>query len=101
MTTTQSDAATLYTVAQTLLRAQEYYGAGLYPKLVDLCERLGSPLPEHPKQDALDRACGQVQLLRAMARGIIHAPGAHQILDETEPVETGDPFLPDYPDEGE
>lgn len=84
-----------------MLRAQEYYGADLYPKLADLCERLGHPLPEHPQQDALDRARGQVQLLRAMSQGITHAPVAHQVPDEAEPVDTGDPFLPDFPDESE
>jgi DNA polymerase III epsilon subunit-like protein len=84
-----------------MLRAQEYYGTGSYPKLADLCERLGHPLPEHPRQDALDRARGQVCLLRAMSQGITHAPVAHQIPDDTETRQTGDPFLPDFPDEDE
>jgi DNA polymerase III epsilon subunit-like protein len=84
-----------------MLRAQDYYGASHYPKLADLCERLGAPLPPHPQQDALDRASGQVHLLRAMAQGITHAQPAHQIPDEAEPSEAGDPFLPDVPDEAE
>lgn len=84
-----------------MLRAQEYYGVGVYPKLADLCERLGHPLPEHPQQDALDRARGQVQVLRAMAQGITHAPVAPQVNGEAEAGEAGDPFLPDFPDEGE
>jgi DNA polymerase III epsilon subunit-like protein len=84
-----------------MLRAQEYYGVALYPKLADLCERLGHPLPPHPHQDALDRARGQVHLLRAMAQGITHAPAAHQVPDEAEQTGSGDPFLPDFPDEGE
>ena len=82
-----------------MLRAQEYYGAGLYPKLADLCQRLGHPLPEHPLQDALDRARGQVCLLRAMAQGITHAPVAPPVPDEAESRQAGDPFLPDFPDE--
>jgi len=84
-----------------MLRAQDYYRASHYPKLADLCERLGAPLPPHPEQNALDRARGQVHLLRAMAQGITHAPPAHQIPDEAEPSEAGDPFLPDFPDENE
>jgi DNA polymerase III epsilon subunit-like protein len=87
-----------------MLRAQEYYGAHSYPKLADLCERLGEPLPPHPQQDALNRARGQVHLLRAMAQGITHAPVAHQVADEAERTTgngSGDPFLPDFPDEGE
>ncbi len=84
-----------------MLRAQEYYGASHYPKLADLCERLGAPLPPHPQQNALDRARGQVHLLRAMAQGIMHVPVAHQIPDEAELSEGGDPFLPDVPDEAE
>ncbi len=84
-----------------MLRAQEYYGAYHYPKLADLCDRLGYPLPDHPRQDALDRARGQVHLLQAMAQGITHAPVAHQVADEAEPSEAGDPFLPDFPDENE
>jgi DNA polymerase III epsilon subunit-like protein len=84
-----------------MLRAQEYYAAAFYPKLADLCERLGYPLPDHPHQDALDRARGQVHLLRAMAQGITHAQPAHQVADEAESRESGDPFLPDFPDESE
>ena len=84
-----------------MLRAQDYYRASSYPKLADLCERLGEPLPDHPRQDALDRARGQVHLLQAMARSITHAPVAHQGADEAESSGAGDPFLPDFPDENE
>jgi len=84
-----------------MLRAQDYYGAYHYPKLADLCERLGAPLPPHPQQDALDRARGQVHLLRMMAQGITHAPVTHQVADEVETSGAGDPFLPDFPDEAE
>ena len=84
-----------------MLRAQEYYGAAFYPKLADLCERLGHSLLPHPHQDALNRARGQVSLLRAMAQGITHAQPAHQVADEAESSGAGDPFLPDFPDENE
>jgi DNA polymerase III epsilon subunit-like protein len=82
-------------------RAQEYYVTSHYPKLAQLCDHLGSPLPPHPQQDALDRARGQVHLLRTMAQGITDAQPAHQIPDEAKPPESGDPFLPDFPDEGD
>ncbi len=84
-----------------MLRAQEYYGTAAYPKLADLCERLGCSLPEPPDQDALDRARGQVCLLRAMSQGITHAPAVQQVPDEAVSGAAGDPFLPDFPDEGE
>lgn len=84
-----------------MLRAQNYYGAYHYPKLADLCELLGKPLLPHPHQDALDRARGQVSLLRAMAQGITHAPVAHQVADKVESSGAGDPFLPDFPAENE
>src|SRR5436305_8715037 len=87
-----------------MLRAQDYYEASYYPKLADLCERLGAPLPPHPQQDALDRARGQVHLLRMMAQGITHAPVAKQASSTTEQDEADqsrDPFLPDFPDENE
>jgi DNA polymerase III epsilon subunit-like protein len=85
-----------------MLRAQDYYGASHYPKLADLCERLGAPLPPHPQQDALDRARGQVHLLRMMAQGITHVsatPQASQVAERTDSGSSGDPFLPDVPDE--
>ncbi len=85
-----------------MLRAQDYYGASHYPKLADLCERLGAPLPPHPQQDALDRARGQVHLLRMMAQGITHVsatPQASHVAERTDTDSSGDPFLPDFPDE--
>ncbi len=87
-----------------MLRAQDYYGASHYPKLADLCERLGAPLPPHPQQDALDRARGQVHLLHMMAQGITHVsatPQASHVAERTDSGSSGDPFLPDFPDEGE
>jgi DNA polymerase III epsilon subunit-like protein len=85
-----------------MLRAQDYYGASHYPKLADLCERLGAPLPPHPQQDALDRARGQVHLLRMIAQGITHVsatPQASHVAERTDTDSSGDPFLPDFPDE--
>ncbi len=85
-----------------MLRAQDYYGASHYPKLADLCERLGAPLPPHPQQDALDRARGQVHLLRMMAQGITHVsatPQASHVAERMDSGSSGDPFLPDVPDE--
>ena len=84
-----------------MLRAQDYYEEEYYPRLSMLCDRLGLPLPPHPQQDALDRARGQVHLLRMMAQGITHVPAAPQVFDGAEPSDAGDPFLPDVPDEDE
>ena len=85
-----------------MLRAQDYYEASYYPKLSDLCERLGAPLPPHPQQDALDRARGQVHLLRMMAQGITQATVAWSAFTTTEQADPSrDPFLPDFPDEHE
>ena len=85
-----------------MLRAQDYYEASYYPKLADLCERLGAPLPPHPQQDALDRARGQVHLLRMMAQGITQATVAWSAFTTTEQADPSrDPFLPDFPDEHE
>jgi DNA polymerase III epsilon subunit-like protein len=87
-----------------MLRAQKYFGASHYPKLADLCERLGAPLPPHPQQNALDRARGQVHLLRMMAQGITHVsamPHAKPVAEQTDSDSSGDPFLPEFPDEEE
>jgi DNA polymerase III epsilon subunit-like protein len=87
-----------------MLRAQDYYEASSYPKLADLCQRLGAPLPPQPQQDALDRARGQLHLLRMMAQGITHAPVARSVFKTTEQADddpSRDPFLPDFPDENE
>ena len=88
-----------------MLRAQDYYEEYHYPRLSALCDRLGMPLPPHPQQDALDRACGQVHLLRMMAQGITHvsaeqlAGAAMEQADTEDP--SPDPSLPDVPDEDE
>jgi DNA polymerase III epsilon subunit-like protein len=84
-----------------MLRAQEYFEEYQYPRLVALCERLGFPLPEHPGQDALDRARGQLHLLEAMAAGISVAAPSVPASEGDAPVEEGDPFLPDFSEEQE
>ncbi len=91
-----------------MLRAQDYYEEYHYPRLSALCDRLGMPLPPHPAQDALDRARGQVHLLRMMAQGITHvsvavAQPADHAMERTDDIEdlSPDPFLPDVPDEDE
>ena len=42
-----------------------------YSDLERFCLHIGSPLPEPPKQTALDRATGQLRILQAMAQGFI------------------------------
>ncbi|HEX6484902.1 MAG TPA: 3'-5' exonuclease [Ktedonobacteraceae bacterium] len=76
-------------------RAETYYELYSYPKLSDLCSRIGFPLPEHPRQDASDRARGQIHLLEAMAQGITSIP-APTTDTEDAPVdqEDEDPFAP-------
>lgn len=60
-----------FLVADCLMeRATTYVRATTYPKLADLCTRLGYPLPLPPRQDAAARAVGQLHLLTAMAQGI-------------------------------
>ena len=83
-----------------MLRAQDYYEEYRYPRLSALCERLGAPLPDHPQQDALDRARGQVHLLRMMAQGVTQVPLPSTMGDTREPSGAVDPFLPDF-DENE
>ncbi|BCL78296.1 3`-5` exonuclease [Ktedonobacteria bacterium brp13] len=51
-------------------RAMTYFAMTQYPKLEDLCQRIGHPLPEQPRQSILDRAHGQLSLLDAMAKAI-------------------------------
>ncbi|GCE06149.1 exonuclease domain-containing protein [Dictyobacter aurantiacus] len=50
--------------------ATSYYAASTYLKLETVCQRIGSPLPQHPHQTALDRGKGQIALLNAMANAI-------------------------------
>jgi tetratricopeptide (TPR) repeat protein len=53
-----------------MLKAMRYSGSGSYSKLSDLCAYINSPLPDYPHRTALDRARGQIALLRAMAKGL-------------------------------
>lgn len=63
-----------YLVAECLmLKSTSYLRSSSYRKLADLCQAIGSPLPQHPDQTAYDRARGQLHLLEAMAQGITHA----------------------------
>ena len=78
-----------------MLRAGTYYEAYSYPKLSDLCTRIGFPLPEHPQQDAYDRARGQIHLLEAMAQGITYVPvPAADTEDDPADQDDDDPFAP-------
>jgi DNA polymerase III epsilon subunit-like protein len=78
-----------------MLRAETYYEMYSYPKLSDLCSRIGFPLPEHPQQDASDRARGQIHLLEAMAQGITRVPApTADTEDASVDQEDEDPFAP-------
>jgi DNA polymerase III epsilon subunit-like protein len=78
-----------------MLRAGTYYEAYSYPRLSDLCKRIGFPLPEHPEQDAHDRARGQIHLLEAMAQGITHVPAPEVGReDDHADQDDDDPFSP-------
>lgn len=78
-----------------MLRAGTYYETYSYPRLSDLCTRIGFPLPEHPQQDVYDRARGQIHLLEAMAQGItrVATPTAERE-DDPADQEDDDPFAP-------
>src|SRR6266699_2393156 len=52
-------------------KAMMYSGSHSYAKLSNLCAYIGHPLPEYPHQTALDRARGQIALLKAISQGII------------------------------
>ena len=54
-------------------RSQQYFHLYSYPKLAELCRRIGFPLPDHPLQSAWDRGRGQRHLLEAMGQGITFA----------------------------
>jgi DNA polymerase III epsilon subunit-like protein len=80
-----------------MLASQTYFQRDAYPKLETLCAQIGFPLPEHPHQDALHRARGQLHLLEAMAQGITNVPPSDQdsSQDRVNQGEAADPFLPD------
>jgi DNA polymerase III epsilon subunit-like protein len=60
--------------------AMTYFGLTQYPKLEELCQRIGHPLPEQPRQSIFDRARGQMHLLDAMAKAITgpSSPSQHE-----------------------
>jgi DNA polymerase III epsilon subunit-like protein len=65
-------------------RSQQYFHQFSYPKLADLCRRIGFPLPDHPLQSAWDRAHGQRHLLEAMSQGITFAQEPAQPTEEPD-----------------
>src|SRR5258708_10834605 len=74
-------------------RSQQYFHQYSYPKLADLCRRIGFPLPDHPLQNAWDRARGQMHLLEAMSQGITFVQEQPQQRDaDEESEEDGHPF---------
>ena len=52
-------------------KAMMYSGSSSYSKLSNLCTYIGHALPEYPHQTALDRARGQIALLKAISQGIM------------------------------
>jgi DNA polymerase III epsilon subunit-like protein len=72
-------------------RSQQYFHHASYPKLADLCRRIGFPLPDHPQQNAWDRARGQIHLLEAMSQGITAGRGEPQRLDVDDGEEDEEP----------
>src|SRR6266567_5027046 len=74
-------------------RSQQYFHHASYPKLADLCRRIGFPLPEHPLQNAWDRARGQIHLVEAMSQGITTGSGEPKQSDADDGDEDEDhPF---------
>lgn len=55
-------------------KATSYFQSTSFLRLAELCWRVGHPLPERPNQTALDRAVGQLRVLKAMANGFTTLP---------------------------
>ena len=72
-------------------RSQQYFHQPSYPKLADLCRRIGSPLPDHPLQNAWDRARGQIHLVEAMSQGITAGRGEPEQRDVDDSEEDDEP----------
>ena len=72
-------------------RSQQYFHHVSYPKLADLCRRIGSPLPDHPQQNAWDRARGQIHLVEAMSQGITAGRGEPKQRDVDDSEEDDEP----------
>ncbi len=71
-----------------LPQCARYFQASVFVGLSSLCELVGHPLPEPPDCTTLDRARGQLHLLKAMAQGITgvgwEASVCGELSDETE-----------------
>jgi DNA polymerase III alpha subunit (gram-positive type) len=72
-------------------RSQHYFHLYSYPKLAELCRRIGFPLPDHPLQSAWDRARGQIHLVEAMSQGITAGRGEPKRLDVDDGEEDEEP----------
>ena len=72
-------------------RSQQYFRQYSYPKLADLCRHIGFPLPDHPQQNAWDRARGQIHLVEAMSQGITADRGESKRLDADDGEEDDEP----------
>lgn len=51
-------------------RATQYYHKEYYLNLDELAQRAGHPMPEHPAQTSIHRACAQLHVLQAMASAV-------------------------------
>src|SRR5205823_1875690 len=72
-------------------RSQQYFRQYSYPKLADLCRHIGFPLPDHPQQNAWDRARGQIHLVEAMSQGITTGRGEPERRDVDDGEEEEEP----------
>ena len=72
-------------------RSQQYFRQYSYPKLADLCRHIGFPLPDHPQQNAWDRARGQIHLVEAMSQGITTGCGEPERRDVDDGDEDEEP----------
>ena len=72
-------------------RSQQYFRQYSYPKLADLCRHIGFPLPDHPQQNAWDRARGQIHLVEAMSQGITTGRGEPERRDVDDGDEDEEP----------
>ena len=72
-------------------RSQQYFRQYSYPKLADLCRHIGFPLPDHPQQNAWDRARGQIHLVEAVSQGITTGRGEPERRDVDDGDEDEEP----------
>ena len=79
--TRRANVADITIIGDDLMQqAMTYFGLTQYPKLEELCQRIGHPLPAQPRQSIFDRARGQMHLLDAMAKVITgpSTPSPHE-----------------------